>query len=164
MTTFSRILYATDFSPTAKTAFQYASRLAHKLNIPLHVLHVLPGIGPSRFETVDLAAEDATVDEARRDTIAAFRGLASGGVPGVIVQFMVGRGPLPAPVILEEAARTESSMIILGAHGQHVKETQSLGSVAAELMQRSTCPVLLVPTGVEEGAVDEQFRSVLTFV
>ena len=165
MMTIQRILHATDFSQTAKTAFLYAGRLAHRLNVPLHVLHVLPGIVASHCEEVDIQNPDADAVPAQRNTLTAFRELAAESLPeGVDVHFFVGRGSLPGPAILEEAARVDGSIIVLGAHGLHVDETPTLGSVAAELMQRSTCPVFMVPAHVRENAVDEEFRSVLTFV
>lgn len=165
MLTIQRILHATDFSSTAKTAFQYAARLAHKLKIPLDVLHVLPGLGPARFQEVNPSGDDTSLEEGVRRILAEFRALAEAGIPdGVVVRYLIGRGPLPAPVILEEASHSESNVIVLGAHGQRSNTTPFLGSVAAELMQRSTCPVLMVPRSVTNEAVDEKIESVLTFV
>lgn len=165
MMSIHRVLHATDFSQTSNTAFLYAGRLAHRLNVPLHVLHVLPGLVPSRCEEVDIRRSEVGSVPAQRKVVAAFRDLPTGGLPtGVDVHFFIGRGSLPGPTILEEAARFDDSIIVIGAHGLHVAETPTLGSVAAEIMQRSTCPVFMVPAHVREDAVDEEYRSVLTFV
>lgn len=165
MLSIQRILHATDFSATANTAFQYAARLAHKLKIPLDVLHVVPGMGATRFEEVSLSSDESALDKVHQKTLAEFRKLAKSGIPeGVSVRYLIGRGPLPGPVILEEASHSESNIIVLGAHGQQSFEPTFLGSVAAELMQRSTCPVLMVPGAVSQEAVDEKIETVLTFV
>lgn len=165
MMTIHRILHATDFSRTAKTAYLYAARLAHRLNVPLHVLHVLPSMVHLPSEEVDIHRSDLDGTPAKRDVIAAFREVSDSVTPaGVDVHFFIGRASLPGPAILEEAGRVEGSIIVLGAHGLHADETPTLGSVAAELMQRSTCPVFMVPAHVHKDAVDEEFRSVLTFV
>ena len=165
MLTIQRILHATDFSATANTAFQYAARLAHKLKIPLDVLHVVPGMGIVHFEEISLSSDERALDMIHQTTLGGFRELAKSGIPeGVSVRYLIGRGPLPGPVILEEASHADSNIIVLGAQGEQSGEPPFLGSVAAELMQRSTCPVLMVPSAASQEAVDEKIETVLTFV
>ncbi|HEX5363846.1 MAG TPA: universal stress protein [Gallionella sp.] len=47
--------------------------------------------------------------------------------------------------ILQEAAKLQVDMIVLGSHGSGAVRQIVLGSVSAGVLQKSACPVLLVP-------------------
>lgn len=166
----TKVLHAHDFSPAARTAMKYATRLAASLNVPLDVLHIVPSIGPAQFLEIDLtrAAEDS--DESVRNIAARLTEAhtilrtPSDGESDEHVRYVIGHSPLPAPAILEFAAMEKSSLIVLGAHGIRASEEGQLGSVASELIQRSACPVMLVPERVPEGAADEAIERIVTYI
>jgi nucleotide-binding universal stress UspA family protein len=159
-----RVLHATDFSPTAFTAMKYSLRLARVLNVPIDVIHVVSSIGSPTFEVVDLQADESKLDEVRRNALHGFRELAKfEGAEAIPVRHLLGRGPLPGPVILAQAALVKSNFIVLGSAGQRADEGE-VGSVATEIIQRSVCPVFLVPSNATESTVDEKIERVLTYV
>lgn len=142
------------------TAMKYGLRLARTLTVPIDVLHVVPSIGPARFLDLDAAAAD---DSSVRDVLNRLRSAAA-GYGDVDVRFHLGRSPLPGPAILEMAKQQESSLILLGAHGLRAGKEGQLGSVAAELIQRSSCPVMLVPERVPEAAADADVERIVTYI
>ena len=145
-----RILHPSDFSRTAHTTMRYSVRLAYQLGIPLDVLHVIPGIGKATFEVMGLDLEEQNLDESHRKALSGFRELAKLNAPEhVPIRFLLGKGTLPGPVILEQAALVDSNLIVLGTHGQRAGG-KVLGSVATELMQRSVCPLFMVPARMAE--------------
>lgn len=159
----SRILHANDFSPASITAMKYSMRLAHSLSVPLDILHVVPSIGPARFSELDLSAGKDDPDEIVRKVTRAFEQITH-QIDGVDVQYVLGRSPLPGPAILERAMQQKASLIVLGAHGLRAAREGQLGSVAAELVQRASCPVMLVPERVPESAADEEVERIVTYV
>jgi nucleotide-binding universal stress UspA family protein len=48
--------------------------------------------------------------------------------------------------ILEEATRLNADLIILGSHGRGAAIQLLVGSVSGGVLQKSKCPVLIVPT------------------
>lgn len=155
-----RVLHATDFSPSAKSAMGFSLLLARLFKVPLDVLHVVPGVGAYRIEEFDEAnaEDDASLaerfEELRADTDATSEE----------VRFMIGHGPLPGPVIIQEAHKSGTNFIVLGAHGAGEAGDHMLGSVAADVIQRSTCPVFIVPPSVRAEAVDNDIERVVAFV
>ena len=76
---------------------------------------------------------------------------ARGQALGVAVSVSVGRGD-PASVIVETTASTHADMIVLGTHGKAGAEAFWAHSVPAEVLGKTTRPLLLVPVA---GAPDD---------
>lgn len=130
MHTFSRILFATDYSETARAAGRIAAELARRFNARLHVLHVeSPVARPDRADGLDVAV--------------AVLG------PGldVVTALLPGRA---APEIAAYAARHAIDLIVIGAHGRTRDARTLLGSVAATVVRRARCPVLTVPAMIAD--------------
>ena len=51
-----------------------------------------------------------------------------------------------AELIVEQAAKLDVDMIIVGSHGHGAMRQLLLGSVSEGVLHRSKCPVLVVPT------------------
>lgn len=54
----------------------------------------------------------------------------------------------PVHLILEEAARLNPEMIVLGSHGHGLVHHLVLGSVASDVLKQAACPVVVVPSRV----------------
>lgn len=161
----NRVLHATDFSTSSRSAAKYALLLANRLHVPLDIVHVISGIGAStifEYAPADLAADASESDRSISEGFESLRTLAQRS--DVPVRFLSGRGPLPGPVILEEAKKATANLIVLGAHGGGEAEVDELGSVATDIVRRSTCPVMVIPAHVTEGAADERIERVVTFI
>lgn len=166
----TRTLHATDFSPTAATALKYSIRLAHALGLPLDIVHVVPSIGPARFEMFAPDSAPAVHDKTARDVLTRFEEYVRANAgpetdwSRVNLRYWIGYAPLPGPAILDLAGRTAANLIILGAHGERTAGRERVGSVAIDMIQRAACPVMLVPAIVRAEAADENIQNVVAYV
>lgn len=65
---------------------------------------------------------------------------------GVKCDFIMVRGT-PVATILNEARRTESELIIMGAHDRKSLFEKLMGSVSAGVLEQAPCPMLVIPAG-----------------
>jgi nucleotide-binding universal stress UspA family protein len=66
------------------------------------------------------------------------------GLKATDCEFILARGADFADVIVRQAKRLRSSLIIMGSHGRTGLRRFLLGSVAERTLRYSTCPVLIV--------------------
>lgn len=119
------ILVPTDFSVSAQQALRYAGDLARRTGAAIHllyadVLHTEPST-PDRMDEVAGSFDDA-----------------------LTVYPVVERGLAVAPVVLDYARDHDIDLVVMGTHGRRGVRRFLLGSVAREVVQRATCPVLTV--------------------
>ena len=138
--TVSHILVPLDGSSESQNALTFAAYFAEKFEARITLLHV-----------IDLNAKMSDLD----------RVTMSGYIPGDILEegyklladaarkipqdIQVETAVLPghpANVILEQAEKNKSDLIILGTRGLGAVKGLLLGSVSAAVIQKSTCPVL----------------------
>ena len=139
----TKIMVATDFSPTAKDALEYGRMLAERLGASLHLVHVCeqsamvaawteahPQIATGQMEVAKKIATDR---------------IASFVVPSwtcpVTTEVVCGA---PAPMIVELARARGVSMIVMGTHGYGIIKHMVLGSVAERVVRTAHCPVLTI--------------------
>jgi nucleotide-binding universal stress UspA family protein len=153
------ILFPTDFSPAAESAFIYALKVAEKLQATITTLHVyqLPDIHgvhlpPSLQEVYDSLNLEAF--ENHRDFIPRLRQIAAeNNMERVDLKHALQEGE-PIPSILRYARELESDFIIMGTKGATGLREILFGSVTAEVMENAECPVLAVPReAVFEGSL-----------
>ncbi|WP_412069947.1 universal stress protein [Rubrivirga sp. IMCC43871] len=138
------ILFPTDFSACAESAYRHAAYLADRLGATLHVLHVVEdeaaperdwpeGTGTLMISAADIAA-DLGLPEPEAD---------ADGVDVPLVETeVVGRDA--ATAILDLAYDEEVGLIVMGTHGRRGWRRGTLGSVAEAVSRRAPCPVLTV--------------------
>ena len=144
---FRRILFPTDFSPTADRAFDFALRVATRNpGSVLHLLHVIPE--PSaQFWRGYINAVDEDVDaNARREIdekiATTYRPLVPETVP-FTVSFLIGEA---SQKILEYAAETHPDLLVIGRQGVGTAVGKLLyGNVAERVVRKSPCPILVIP-------------------
>ncbi|ULA59970.1 MAG: hypothetical protein LZF60_170109 [Nitrospira sp.] len=136
----SRILVATDFSPSSETALRRAAELARLLQAEVRLLHIAEL--PLRASS---SAQAANSTEARMER--KFRqALSASGADDVVVEHLLLHGD-PADSILAHAARTKTRLIVMGTQGRRGVERLLLGSVAEAVIRAAHCPVLVVRNG-----------------
>lgn len=139
-----RILLATDGSPSAKNAESLCAAIAWPPDVRIDVVWVDQlveeeiGLPPDRF-TAMRAALRRDIDAQLASVVASLGG-AGRTVHGRVV---FGR---PASVIVAEAQRAGSDLVIVGSHGRGALASFALGSVAAEVVDHAPCPVLVART------------------
>lgn len=122
------VLFATDFSASARAAAEHAILLAQHHEADLHVLHVLPlsSEASSLLEGYDHLADSINVP----DTLH-------------VTQTQV-KNASAAEGILEYARAQQIDLVVLGTRGQSGLRRVVMGSVAEAVVRQAECPVLTV--------------------
>jgi nucleotide-binding universal stress UspA family protein len=145
MTSFRRVLFATDFSAASRQAFEEAIDLSKSNGGELVIAHayqpsnLLPTdiyLVPAVYEELDTKLREnaqkkleTLVAEARR-----------GGVPA---RWLILSGA-PYEAIAEAAKETAADLVIVGTHGRVGAARFFLGSVASRVIAIAPCPVLTI--------------------
>ncbi len=147
-----RVLLATDFSPCAVRAQDYAFSLASDWGAELNILHVLefqPGMNP------DYPVNALYLNQQRKEATRHFEALvARAGQSGVTAMQHVVLG-IPSWRICAMADEGQDDLIVLGTRGRTGLEHILLGSTAERVIRTAPCPVLAVrptPSEAKEGA------------
>jgi nucleotide-binding universal stress UspA family protein len=154
---YSRILVATDGSPTSEQAIEQAARLAKDQQAQLRIVHVIEqsrlafaAAGPV---AVDL---EGILDALRKSGQAALeRGRAIAQQRDVQADAaIVGDDSIDdrvAVVLAEEARRWKADLIVLGTHGRRGINHLLMGSVAEAVARVAPAHVLLVRARADRG-------------
>jgi nucleotide-binding universal stress UspA family protein len=155
-----RILLATDFSPWARRAEEYASSLASSWHAHLTAMSVLefpPGLNPDypvnhqylteRMREAAGQLAEYKQHEARR---------------GIDVSTRIATG-LPSEEIIAAARGEESDLIVLGTRGKSGLAHVLLGSTAERVIRMAPCPVFAVhmEKGEESAAAGLKLERIL---
>jgi nucleotide-binding universal stress UspA family protein len=139
----------TDFSEHAQRAFERASDLAAALGAKLYLLHV-QSASALRVAVQEGLLDDASTDEqierAVEELIEQRFSQTMSGVTTSHVEKVLRRGD-PAAVIIAFAEEIGADLIAVGRRGAGLIEdvrATVLGSVAASVIRKSPCPVLVV--------------------
>jgi nucleotide-binding universal stress UspA family protein len=149
------ILFATDFSESARKAQTYATGLANRFRANLIVAHAndLPNYGqrPENWRVANEGSADAM--RALEKEMAAY--------PGFHTSFHVDEGT--AWQMIESVIEKEKiDLIVLGTRGRTGAGKLLLGSHAEEIFRRALCPVLTVgPHAPRMTGKEDELREVL---
>ena len=135
----NRILVATDFSPSAERAVQYAAALGRRFGATLDLVNVLDlgingaeyGAGTMPLDVVAHGSEVELQHERRR----------LDDIPTIITLL---ESFAPVDAILAHAAGSKPELIVMGTTSRSGLEKLVLGSTAEQIFRRSTIPVLTV--------------------
>jgi nucleotide-binding universal stress UspA family protein len=145
---FKKILLATDGSPDAEEALEYARDLALRDGAPVVVAHAfepVPGYLGDPWEGRVMARHVAAGQEVGNS---AAQKLQQAGVH-VIVEVL--EGP-PADAILKVAEVRECDLIIMGSRGYGTLASLLLGSVSHRVLAHARIPVMIVRAKAEGAA------------
>lgn len=150
-----RILFPTDFSPTARNAFSYACALAAELGAKIDLLSIyhLPVADASSVppEYIERMLEDKKHQLAIK--MAEFLKICD---PHSLGKTKIEYGIFVAQEIADIAREGRYDLIVMGTKGEHNAFEKILGSVTSNTMMQAPCPVLAVP----EGAVYQPIRNI----
>lgn len=127
MSSFKRILFATDFSESARHALDWAAFLARQYEGEVHALHVLALAqdDPAKAEKLFPQEVPASLDD-------------------VVKERRMVRALKPELGIIHEAREGSFDLVVLGTHGRSGFKHVFMGSVAERVVQLAPCPVLTV--------------------
>ncbi len=158
---YTKILYATDLSESARLALRHAVSLAVNYGASMTILHVVPDL-------MDLMSEDAGFDigthfeasnwkelnasataRANKKALKRVREMAAecatedARCPVATAEVLIETGD-PAERILTQIRNQKYDLVVMGAHGRGVFSDMLLGSVARKIVRLSPVPVLTV--------------------
>jgi nucleotide-binding universal stress UspA family protein len=140
MIRFSRILLATDGSPNAEGAFEYARDLALRDNAQVILVHAFPSIPTYLGEPWGEQVIEKTVGHAKQVANHMAERLREAGID-VVVEVL--EGP-PADAILRVADVQQCDLIVVGNRGYGEVASLLLGSVSHRVVAHAHAPVLIV--------------------
>lgn len=144
----SRILIAVDFSDAGRVALAAGIQLARDLQQDVLLVHAFPepmkapvAAGMGYHEVFQRFASEHEADEAIRLTTEFADQARDAGLDVEVVA----EARDPAALILATEKRKDVAMVVVGTHGKSGFKKFILGSVAADVVSKSTTPVLVVP-------------------
>ncbi len=132
------ILYPTDFSESARPAFELACALARDYRAALVVIHVAPqtrGFAPEGI-VIPIPVEESYE---LHTCLVRFNPVD----PSVEVEYHVLEGDA-SDQILKAAQDAKADLIVMGTHGKSGFTRLLMGSVAESVLRHAPCPVLTV--------------------
>ena len=143
---FNRILVPTDFSPPSDAALEYARILAAKFGSSLQLLHVIDEPNASSAFVADgYAPNTENIRQGMlmqaRERLAQVIKVAERTHIRVTADAVIG---MPASAIVDYAAATGTSLVVMGTHGRTGLAHLLMGSVAEHVVRTASCPVLTV--------------------
>ncbi|MDP2480082.1 MAG: universal stress protein, partial [Candidatus Palauibacterales bacterium] len=136
----------TDFSEPAAAALPLAARIARSHGADLHALHALVLHAADAVEADKLfpRMEDAVVELDRWAESRMAAHLGEHDVGDLVVHEARERGFSVGAVILEYAEEHDIDLIVMGTHGRRGLQHLFMGSIAEDVVRRSSCPVITV--------------------
>lgn len=155
-----KILFPTDLSEAAANAFIYSLHLASKTGAVITTLHVYrrPEVKSAKLpRTLEdfYASYDLEEFQNYKDSLPTLREIQkNSGFSHVKVNHVLKSGKT-VDTILQVAEEEEAEMIVMGTTGATGLKKIFLGSVAGEILEHATCPVLAIPEkAIFDGLID----------
>lgn len=139
-----RILYPTDFSPTANRAFEVVKKLVTDQTEKLDILHVQASGRKGVDDPETLKGFDKEDTEALKNLRDEFSKVSDAEVD---IRIRYGS---PVQQILESTDSDDSSMIIMGSQGRGYVSDLFLGGVSLQVIRKAHIPVLIIPADRSE--------------
>jgi len=139
------ILTAIDFSEITEAVVNYSIKFAKSNNSSIRLLHVAEP--PSAFLGDDFGPQvvrDVKADTIKKDHRQLEKCTQLILAEGLEVKPILVQGST-VEIIIEQAEKSNADIIILGSHGRGVIASAIMGSTCQGLIQKSKCPVLVVP-------------------
>ncbi len=145
------VLFATDGSASSEQARALLAAIPWPTGTHIDVLHVDQFLdGDLDLPAGKYTAEHEKIRQEIEAQLAGVKRALAG--PGRVVETMLRLGR-PASVIVDEARRTQASLILVGSHGRGPFASALIGSVAAEVVDHAPCPILVARRGTLGGIV-----------
>lgn len=151
MSQVKKILFPTDFSPTAQNAFKHCLILADYYQAKIEVLHVVfPEYAAMDVPVVSMATTREKVDAAvpvmhsfvelglsQTQALYTFQ-----AIPRVEEKVEIG---IAVGTIVKLANEHDADLIMMGTKGSHNTLEKAFGSVSTGVIEQAKCPVMLIP-------------------
>ena len=137
MAMIKKILAPTDFSDLSARGVRYACQLAKDVGAELVVINIVTLDESNVANKREVERHKLELDEFMTDKVV-------GAGSDLIIRKVVEPGQ-PYSTIVYWAENEGIDLIVTSSHGRSGLSRVLMGSVAEEIMRKSTCPVLVVP-------------------
>jgi universal stress protein A len=138
------ILVPIDFSETSKAALAWASGLGHSCNAALHLLHVLESVTVVDPVAVPFGPRARIEEAIEASAWKELRALLSPDDQRRLRVTLAVEWGTPVVEIVRYASSHHFGLIAMGTHGHGRAHHMLLGSVAAHVVRKAPCTVLVV--------------------
>lgn len=151
MSEIKKILFPTDFSPTAQNAFKHCLILADYYQAKVEVLHVV--FPEYAAMDVPVVSMETTREKAETAT-AVLHSFVKLGLDQAQVAYSLQQVPrveelveigIPIGSIIKIAEERHADLVLMGTKGAHNTLERAFGSVSSGVIEQARCPVLLIP-------------------
>lgn len=139
MLAIQKILHPTDFSPLSECAFRLACSLARDHGAQLLIVNVKPPDIVFADAPHLLPPDPQQLWETWQEKLLGLQP----SDPSIAVEHILREGD-PATEIVRTAQEKGCGLIVMGTHGRAGVRRLLMGSVAEQVLRKSTCPVLTV--------------------
>lgn len=144
-----RILVPTDFSPTAKKAFQFALDIAKKANGSVILYHNYLPVESPFIDTEEIRKQyNAQTETNLKRRLQRLKKKVAAIYKDVPVSTVLGPPPLIYS-ILDFAEQNQINLIVMGTQGASGLKKTIIGTIAARIVKNANIPVILVPEKFE---------------
>lgn len=146
-----KILFPTDFSPTAENAFHYALALADAMDAKVDVMTIyqLPFADFSNVPANMIEEMIQQQEASANEKLVLLKGGYMGGYPERIGDMRAVYSIFVAEEVAEVAEDEEYDLIVMGTRGEHNVLEKIMGSITTQTMMNARCPVLAVPEAAQ---------------
>lgn len=141
-----KLLVTVDLSEFTPVVVSKAEEIAKPLSAQVWILHnAEPEPGVLEFRTDPQAAREALAEKfhnEHRQIQEIAEQLRESGLDATALLVHGGT----ADAIIKEASDLDVDLIVVGSHGRNAMFQLIMGSVSGEILRKSRCPVLVVPT------------------
>jgi nucleotide-binding universal stress UspA family protein len=149
--TYRNILYCTDYSDDAESAFEHAFDQARKHKAALHIMNVIPSVNPcdicfdENLGHHKCREESDRVDECRRlEELGALKKVYRERCQDLKEYFFIVRVGSPDVEIIKYADENAIDMIIMGTAGRSEKKRRVYIKTAANVSKFANCQVITI--------------------
>ncbi|MHC4182747.1 MAG: universal stress protein [Planctomycetota bacterium] len=140
------ILVAVDLSKASQKILNYVKTLALDLSAKVWLLHVIkPELGFAGFGPAQQSVPDQVAQKYHKENKELQNEADKLQNSGIDAESLLVQGAA-VEVILDEASKLKTDLIVVGSHGYGAVYHLVVGSVSEGVLHRSSYPVLVVPT------------------
>ncbi len=155
----TNILCAVDLSPESERIIDYARLISHTYGSKLYLAHVTLHPDPTSPPVEVMRPDQHPLTHEAHHQLAQLA--ARPGAPLAHSELLIGRGLVPAMVLLGMVARHSIDLVVVGTSGRKGWDKFMLGSVAEQIFRQVTCPVLTVGPGAVKKQAPSSLRKIL---
>ena len=141
-----KLLVAVDLSDSTEIIMEKAEEIAKAFSAKIWILHnAEPAPDVLEFKADPQAAREALAKKFHKEHRQIQEIAERFRAEGLDTTALLVHGPT-VETILEEVEKLDVDMIVVGTHGRSAVYQLIMGSVSEEILHKSRCPVLIIPT------------------